>query len=217
MGHAVNIYRYAVKHYAESRNSYLALMLGMFGLPLLLAFMSRSAVEAASMASSVALFAILYVVHLSTRAMRSKRTFVIDNTLPLSTAERYAFIMLNSTVVVALLTCVVYGASLVLSKQLFPPAPEFDFAYRQLVGNGYIIAGLFATQAVLLIVNLTVRMRILMSYVVAIGLVVLGQFVVGHYVPGMLRADFKLWANVVIIVAGWVSGYFILRSREIKM
>ncbi|MBQ8493210.1 MAG: hypothetical protein IJ464_02880 [Alistipes sp.] len=211
------IYRYAVKHYTECRNSYLALLVGMFGLPLLMAFLTRSVVGAAAMASSVALFATLYVLYLSTVRMRSKRTFQIDNTLPISAAERYIFIMLNSIVVVGLFVVVVYGASLVLAEMLFPLPPELDFTYRQFLGNGYIIVGLMATHAVLLIVNLTARERVLISYLAAVGLVVVGQFIVGRYVPEAMRADFKLWANVVIVIVGWVSGYFILRSREIKM
>ncbi len=217
MVHVNNIYRYAVKHYAEHRNKYLALMLGMFGLPLLLSYMSKGVESSGVMATFVLLFALLYVNYLSTYAMRTRRAFVVENTLPITAAERYVFVLANSTVVAVTLFVVSYVPSFLIAEWLFPPAMDVNAIILEAVVDSSYLMGIFALQSVILVASLIMRKRVVLSYCLLAVLVIGCEFVVDAYVPYELRDTFRLWSNVALIVACWVSGYFILRSREIKM
>lgn len=208
---------YFRKHYAERMRNYYALMLGSAGLPLLLAFVSRSSVTAASMAGAVELFVLAYVLYLSTVGMRSKRTMQIDNTMPLTNLERYAFIMINSTVVAMALFMVAYLPAVAIAKWVFPPEPIFDFVFEELFNSKIYYTAMFSTHAVLLVINLTARRRAYLGYVVAAVAIFVIQLVMSRYVPYEMREDARMWGNILLIIGGWGVGYPLLRYREIKM
>jgi len=217
MGHLNSIWRYAVKHYTEHHNKYLALILGMFGLPLLLAYMSKGVETAGVMATFVFLFALLYVNYLSTYAMRTRRTFVVENTLPITAAERYAFVLANSSIAAVTLFVVSYVPSFLIAEWLFPSRMDVNEIILEAIVDSSYFVGLFALQSVILVASLIMRKRVVLSYCLLAVLVIGCEFVVDAYVPYELRDTFRLWSNVALIVVCWVSGYFILRSREIKM
>lgn len=217
MANVRNIYRYAVKHYVEHRNNYLALLLGMFGLPLLLAYMSKGVESAGVMATFVFLLEVLYVTYLSTYAMRTKGKFVLENTLPLTSTERYAFIFINSIVVAPMMFALSYVPSFLIAEWFFPPTYDVNALLVEAVVDVGFIVGLFALQSVILITSLLIRKRVFAGYLVLLALIVVCEFMVDAYVYDDLRDVFRFISNIVLIVTCWVSGYFILRSREIKI
>jgi len=217
MVRAKNICSYAVKHYAEHRNNYLSLLVGMFGLPLLLAYMSKGVEGAGVMATFIFLFAVLYVTYLSTYAMRKKEVFIMENTLPVTSAERYAFILVNSIVVASVMFVLSYVPSFLIAERLFPPTYDVNVLLMEAVLDTGFLVGLFALQSVILITSLLIRKRVLAGYLVLLVLIVVCEFAVDYFINDNIRDTFKLWANVALIIASWVSGYFILRSREIKI
>lgn len=216
-GHIKKIANYALRHYSCNRYIYYALMLGTFGVPLLYGYASHSAVSAAMLAASVALFDLLFVLYLSTFGLRSKPTFVVENTLPISVAERYTFIMLNSTVVAILLFVVCFIPAMAIMKAIFPPVEAEEFMLSELVGDLRLSLGTLATHAILLVVNLTARMRVIMNYLVAIGLIFIGKFLIQTFVPHEYIVEVRTCINVLVIIVGWVLGYFILRYKDIKL
>ena len=216
-GYINNVVRYAIRHYCSNRNSYYAMMLGTFGVPLLFGYASQSAVTAAMLGGAIALFDLLFVLHLSTVGMRSKSSFILENTLPLSVAERYTFIMLNSMVVATLLFALCFIPAVAIMKTLLPPIASEEFLFSDLVGDLRLSVGTLATHAILLVVNLTARMRVVMNYLAALGLMFLGQLLMEYYIAAEHIVEAKMWINAIIAIVGWVSGYFILRYKDIKL
>ena len=209
------ILRLFVKHYVENRNGYLAAMLGSFGLPMLIALLSESSESAISLFLTVAIFDIFYVMYLSTRALRQRHSFVMAGTLPVSVAERYLFIMLNTTVVLALWLAVLYAAVVVIATNLYPPL--FPYVGDLIFKNHYLYIGLLSTHGVALLINLFARRRILWPYLVAAAATMVAQYFISEYSPMGAVEDVKMWVNICVAIVAWTVGYFMLRYRQLKM
>lgn len=209
------------KHYAENMNKYRAMAIGVFGLPLLMTLMSHASESSVSMFSTVAMFSIFYVVHLSIAELRQREKLSLSNTLPVSNAERYAFILLNTTLVLAVWFTVVYGASLWVATTLYPPV--FSQLVELTLGNHYVYVGFVGTHAIALLINLAARRRIILPYLAALVVVVAVQYLISKYVPDgvnmsdALRLDVRMWCNVVAAVVAWPLGYVMLKRRQIKI
>lgn len=209
------VLRLFVKHYAENRNAYLMLVLASFALPVLLTLISKTSETGISMCLTVALFDIFYVMHLSTRELRHRRSFVAANTLPVSAGERYCFILLNTTVVLAVWFVAVYALAVSLCVSIYPPIfPYFD---TLIFKNIYVYVGLLGTQGAALLINLAIRRRVLPPYLAAMVLTMLVQYLISKYVAPADVQDAKMCANLVVVVVAWSAGYFMLRCRQLKM
>lgn len=204
------------KHYAEHRYAYISLMLALFGIPLLYAFMSKNSVTVATLYVTMILVSVAVVLHVSTVGLRARRDFILTNTLPVSTATNYSFILLNSVVVAFALVAVCYFPALAIAKAIYPPMPEFDWAYDVFFGNYRTYLGILATHGVLLVVNLVGKKRIFLTYLVALLLAMAVQFMINEYVAVEWRENVKLVGNILLIFVAWIGGYFILRNYQIK-
>ena len=209
------------KHYAENISKYRAVAIGVFGLPLIMALMSRASESAVSLFSTLAMFCIFYVMYLSVAELRQREKMSISNTLPVSNAERYLFILLNTTLVLVVGFVVVYGASLYLATVIYPPIAPTVFELT--LANHYVYVGFIGTHAIALLTNLVVRRRVILPYLVAMVAVVTVQYLIAKFVPDSngfsdtLRLDVRMWCNVAVALIAWPLGYVILRRRQIKI
>ena len=204
------------KHYVEHKNTYISLMLALFGIPLLYAYLSKSSVTVATLYVTMILVSMAVVLHVSTVGLRARHSFIMANTLPVSTAVNYSFILLNSVIVAFVMVAVCYFPALAISKAIYPPMPEFDWAHDVFFGNGRTYLGVLATHGVLLIVNLVGKTRIFLAYLIALLLAIFVQILMSEYVAVEWRENVKLVGNILLIFVAWIGGYFILRNYQIR-
>lgn len=204
------------KHYVEHKNTYISLMLALFGIPLLYAYLSKNSVTVATLYVTMVLVSMAVVLHVSTVGLRARRDFILTNTLPVSTATNYSFILLNSVVAAFALVAVCYFPALAIAKAIYPPMPEFDWAYDVFFGNYRTYLGILATHGVLLIVNLVGKKRIFLTYLVALLLAMAVQLMINEYIAVEWRENAKLIGNILLIFVAWIGGYFILRNYQIR-
>ena len=210
-----------LKSYTEYRRHYAALVLWSFGFPLLLAFISRAAVTALSVGSTVALAAILFSLYISFKSINDKGSAIVGITLPISLAERYCFILLNTTVVLVVWVAAVYSLSAFIAMQLLPFGGEgyidAEMMMTLIYKNKYLYIGFLGTHAVMLLINVIRRKSVVMPYVVAMVAVAAAQLVIVELSPVDMVQDVKMWCNIALAAVAWPLGYYLLRKREIKM
>lgn len=204
------------KHYIEHKNTYISLVLALFGIPLLFAYLSKSSVTVATLYVTMILVSMAVVLHVSTVGLRARRSFIMANTLPVSTSVNYSFILLNSVIVAFVMVAVCYFPALAISKAFYPPMPEFDWAYDVFFGNIRTYLGVLATHGVLLVVNLLGKKRLFLAYLIALLLAIFVQILMNEYVAVEWRENVKLIGNILLIFVAWIGGYFILRNYQIK-
>ncbi|MBR4951610.1 MAG: hypothetical protein IKY56_01285 [Alistipes sp.] len=204
------------KHYVEHKNTYISLMLAIFGIPLLYVYLSKSSVVVAGLYVTMILVSMAVILHVSTVGFRARHSFVMANTLPISTAVNYAFILLNSVIVAFVLVAVCYFPALAIAKAIYPPMPEFAWTFDVFFNNARTYMGILATHGVLLIVNLVGKKRIFLTYLVALLLAMVVQLLINKYIAVEWRESAKLIGNILLIFVAWIGGYFILRNYQIK-
>lgn len=209
------VLRLFVKHYTENRNKYLMLLLGTFALPVLMTLITKTSETGISMCLTVALFDIFYVAMLSTGDLRRRQSLVVANTLPVSVAERYAFILLNTTVVLAAWFVAVYAAAVSVSISIYKPI--FPYFETLIFKNHYLYIGLLGTQGVALLISLAIRRRVFLPYVLAAIITIFVQYLISKYASPADVQDVKMWVNIAVTAVAWVAGYFMLRYRQLKM
>lgn len=209
------VLRLFVKHYTENQNKYLMLLLGTFALPVLMTLISKTSETGISMCLTVALFDIFYVAMLSTRDLRHRQSLVVANTLPVSVAERYAFILLNTTVVLAAWFAAVYAAAVAVCTSIY--APIFPYMETLIFKNHYLYVGLLGTQGAALLICLAIRRRALYPYAAAAIITIAVQYLISKYAAPADVQDVKMSVNIAVVVVAWIAGYFMLRYRQLKM
>ena len=209
-----NLFR---KHYAENVKFYLLLALQAFGVPLLLATLSRSAVNAVTISMSLLCLVMLLTVHISIKNMRSRYTYAIENTLPVSVGVRYGFIMLNTTVVTLLGFLIFYLPSLALSCWMFPIDESFEWVLQNAFFSNYrALVNIFSIHALILVVNVLVRKRPLLGYALAALFMLAVSALVTSSVPLDKRDAVMMCINFAIIAISWIGCYFLLRKFQYK-
>lgn len=209
-----NLFR---KHYAENLRFYLLLALQVFGVPLVLAILSRSAVNAVTISMSLLCLVMLLTVHISVKNMRSRYTYAIENTLPVSVGVRYGFIMLNSTVVMLLGFSIFYLPSLALSCWMFPIDESFEWVLQNAFFSNYrALVNIFSIHALILVVNVLVRKRPLLGYALAALFMLAVSALVTSSVPLDKRDAVMMCINITIIAISWIGCYFLLRKFQYK-
>jgi hypothetical protein len=218
MGYLNDLFNLFRKHYAENVKFYLLLALQAFGVPLLLATLSRSAVNAATISMSLLCLVILLTVHISVKNMRSRYTYAIENTLPVSVGVRYGFIMLNSTVVTLLGFLALYLPSLALSCWMFPIDECFEWVLENAFFSNYrALINILSIHALILIVNVLVRKRPLLGYALAALFMLAVSALVTSYVSLDMRDAVMMFINITIIAISWIGCYFLLRKFQYKI
>ena len=209
-----NLFR---KHYAENVKFYSLLALQVFGVPLLLATLSRSAVNAVTISMALLCLVMLLTVHISIKNMRSRYTYAIENTLPVTLGVRYGFIILNSTVVTLVGFSIFYLPSLTLSCWMFPIDESFEWVLQNVFFRNFnALVNIFSIHALILVVNVLVRKRPLLGYAIA----ALFMLAVSHYVRVNVamenRDTVMMVVYLVIIATSWIGCYFLLRKFQYK-
>ena len=90
---------YARYHYSVTRQNYIRLIVAIMAFPILFGIMGRSVWTAANIIGAIYCFAGIAVAGACANSMRVKGLRVMDGVLPVSTAERYLFSVLNLSVV----------------------------------------------------------------------------------------------------------------------
>lgn len=217
MGYLNDLFNLFRKHYAENVKFYLLLALQAFGVPLLLATLSRSAVNAATISMSLLCLVMLLTVHISVKNMRSRYTYAIENTLPVSVGVRYGFIMLNSTVVTLLGFSIFYLPSLALSCWMFPIDESFEWVLQNAYFSNYrALINILSIHALILVVNVLVRKRPLLGYALAALFMLAVSALVTSSVPLDKRDAVMMCINITIIAISWIGCYFLLRKFQYK-
>ena len=209
-----NVIKLFVKHYVERRNVYLGLVLAIFGLPLLVAVLTKSSLELLAMFPTLFTVSLAVVLYVSTIDLRSRMTYVLANALPVSYGERYGFLLFNSTVVWFVGCMFLYLSSLFIATMIYPINDEFRWVVEVVFRDPQTYRTLFGMQAVLFIVNVATRRRLALNYLLALVGAVVVQFLIVEYVQPENHNDFKMWLNVVFAIVAWVSGYFILKAKQ---
>ena len=208
-----NLFR---KHYVEHTKFYSLLALQIFAVPLLLAILSRSAVNAVTISMALVSLTMLLVVHISVKGMRGRYTF-LDNTLPVSLGVRYGFIMLNSTVVALVGFLVFYLPSLWLSCRLFPINEDFEWVLNSaFFNNRAAFINILDIHALILIVNILVRKRPFVGYALAALAMMAVSYLVRKYIELEYRDMVMMVVYIVTIAVSWIGCYFLLRKFQYK-
>lgn len=212
-----NVFRLFTKHYVENWSKYLGAALVVFAVPLLFAYLSDNAVMSITMGLVIWVACMAYVLHVSWHELRSRYTYIMSSVLPVSAAERYGFIVLNSTVVLAIWYLIIHFITVKLSMALFPIDEDFMWAIEDnFLTNSNSIVGLIGTHAVLLVVNLNYSKRLIVNYFYALLAIMAYQWMLSTYVDVADRECFKLWSNIVVALVSWTAGYFLVRKYQYK-
>ena len=216
-GYIINLFNLFRRHYVEHIRFYSLLALQIFAVPLLLAILSQSAVNAATISMALVSLTMLLVVHISVKGLRSRYTFVVENTLPVSTGVRYGFILINSTVVALLGFVVLYFPSLLLSCWMFPIDGGFEWVLDCVFLYNYqAFINILGIHALILIVNILVRKRPIVGYALAALSMMAVSFYVRKYAALEYRDAVMMIVNIVIIATSWIGSYFLLRKFQYK-
>ena len=213
-----NVFRLFLKHYVENWPKYLGAALLAFVMPVTFACITDDATTAVTVGSRLMVVYMAYVLYLSIKELRGRYTYIMASTLPVTSAERYGFILLNSTVVLVAWYAVCLLTSVKLSIALFYVAEDFAWVLERehLLMNFNYIVGVVGTHAGLLIVNLVSAKRLATNYFIALVAVVAYQWMLSKYVDVVDRECFKMWTNIVVTLVSWTMGYFLVRKYQYK-
>lgn len=213
-----NVFRLFRKHYVENWPKYLGAALLAFVMPLAFAYIFDDATAAITASSRLITVYIAYVIYISIRELRNRYTYILATTLPVTAAERYGFIMLNSTVVLYAWYLVCHIATVELSLALFTVDEEFVWALNEehlLASFSYIMV-LICDHAVLLAVHLVPTKRLIINYFAALLAVVAYEWIVSKFVDVADRESFRLWLNIIITIVSWTWCYTLVRKYQYK-
>lgn len=205
------------RHYVCMRYNYITMCLIIIGFPIFISILSGSAEPAITSFNSLTVFAFVDSFYVTMLSVRDERRYIVESTLPLSHLERYLFILLNTTIVLAVIFALCYVLALLISTSIYPLDMEFGWVVGDTFCMPEAYLGLLSTHAWILLANLTARKRVLYNYIAMLAIIAVGQFIISRYVPEVYRADVRVWTNILVTLVAWISGYFILRRREIKM
>ena len=202
------------KHYAENWLKYLGVLLATFAVPLLFAYLSDEAYVVVALGAFVWRLALVYVVYLTTKELRSRYKHIMATTLPVSAAERYGFIMANTIVVSLVIYFVCYLFSIHIAKQMLPISEETAWMLNGGIWftNLASIVGVFNTQAIMLAINLVPSRRLVVNYLVAFALFLAYHFLFLESLDVTIRGGFTFWTNIVVTLLLWVGCYMLVRK-----
>lgn len=202
------------KHYAENWLKYLGVLLVTFAVPLLFAYLSDEAYVVVALGAFVWRLALVYVVYLTTKELRSRYKHIMATTLPVSVAERYGFIMVNTIAVSLVIYFVCYLLSIHIAKQMLPISEETAWMLNGGIWftNLASIVGVFNTQAIILAINLVPSRRLVVNYLVAFALFLAYHFLFLESLDVAIRGGFTFWTNIVVTLLLWVGCYMLVRK-----
>ena len=202
------------KHYAENWLKYLGVLLATFAVSLLFAYLSDEAYVVVALGAFVWRLALVYVVYLTTKELRSRYKHIMATTLPVSAAERYGFIMVNTIVVSLVIYFVCYLFSIHIAKQMLPISEESAWMLNGGIWftNLASIVGVFNTQAIMLAINLVPSRRLVVNYLVAFALFLAYHFLFLESLDVAIRGGFTFWTNIVVTLLLWVGCYMLVRK-----
>ena len=181
---------------------------------LLFAYLSDVAYVVVALGAFVWRLALVYVVYLTTKELRSRYKHIMATTLPVSAAERYGFIMANTIVVSLVIYFVCYLFSIHIAKQMLQISEETVWMLNGGIWftNLASIVGVFNTQAIMLAINLVPSRCLVVNYLVAFALFLAYHFLFLESLDVAIRGGFTFWTNIVVTLLLWVGCYMLVRK-----
>lgn len=197
-------------------------------IPSLFAAMSSNMDSALTMAVLMYIVGAFAIAPATMNEGRESGTRILINTLPVSTAERMTFIVLNTSVIYSLLAAVCGSigiAAVSVLPFIYGDLNEcLDFLWRELYGRWelQVLVWIIASGGV--VINALARKHLIYSYIAAFVIFIL--FVCGlnkavgeidlriewrDYYEGVAKA---IYCSIPVIL--YAAAYFILRRRQIK-
>lgn len=222
------VLRLAVKHYTEHRSAYMLLYGMMIFVPLLFAMLARSASVAASMSMAVCLCGAFVVPFVTMKELRASDTKIMANTLPVSAAERMAFVALNTSIVYTLLETLCAGIAVAAAAcvdsrgELISDLSHLWHTYN---GHWEIMILVWIVSSSNVVVNTLARKRIVAAYVCAFVAVMLAIWGLERMAEAgmMIRIEWSerldtIAKTIYCITPAVLYGisYLLLRRRQVK-
>lgn len=220
------VVRLAAKHYVDHLRRYAVLYSMMAFIPMLFAILSSDIDAASGMSILMFIVGAFAVVPLTMNELRRSGIKIVVNTLPVSTAERMTFIVLNTSVIYSIMAalCAVLGTALV------SPLVEGDLhaALAEMCDDCYcrweihVMIWIISSGGV--VVNAFARKRLIESYLFAfIAMTLLlwafSRTVIYIGVDIEWHDSYEWIAKSVycsIPVVLYAAAFFIMRRRQIK-
>lgn len=222
------VLRLAVKHYTEHRSAYMLLYGMMIFVPLLFAMLARNASVAASMSMAVYLCGAFVVPFVTMKELRAGDTKIMANTLPVSAAERMAFVALNTSIVYTLLETLCAGIAVAAAAcvdsrgELMTDLSHLWHTYN---GHWEIMILVWIVSSSNVVVNTLARKRIVAAYVCAFVAVMLAIWGLERMAEAgmMIRIEWSerldtIAKTIYCITPAVLYGisYLLLRRRQVK-
>lgn len=225
--------QYARYHYISQSKNYLSLWFTMFGMPALIAILSRDLNTVSGVAMAIYLFGGIGFAVRTTFSMRERASKIREMTLPVSAEERMTFMFFNLTVVFPLATLVASLLALVVASP-FCPAYEIGAEFSGMMNDGFLEWPVYVVVQIItassLLINLLARRNLFVAYLGAfLGVVtffaVVGRFIVFQinrwaeeavfmniYVPEPM--GIALFCSIPVVI--YALCYWALRRRQVK-
>lgn len=235
--------QYARYHYSVTRFHYLSFILAVIALPSLFGILSHNLHTAVSMLVAIYVFGGIAVAVSTTRTMRGRGTKIMDGVLPVSTAERQVFNVVNLAVaypaVFALASALILGvvAPFQLSSLFFENL-DFCSAYALLADEALLYWPVYVFVQIVcstsLLINICARRSLILTYLMlfigfvlfmvlfALGMEWLSDNVAFNFSFNPDEATKSVVENIVKAiyamtpVAIYTLGYVALRKRQVK-
>lgn len=204
-----------VKHYAENFRKYWFIYGATIAAPILCGVLKNRGDASYAMIVLMLLIGVFAVMHISMNDLRSRRSAIISNTLPVSVVERYAFIFLNTTVVYLVCFTPMAYVSKVIVDSMYPHIIDFSDMY---FSNDKIWVSLLGMHATAMIVNAVARRSLIAVYAAAFIISMAKQYLTEDISnDNMIRFDdLKLYINMVMAPLLWALSFVMLKRKQIN-
>ena len=231
--------QYARYHYSVTRFNYIRLMLAVLACPLLFGIMNKDIQMSTSILIAIYLFAGISVAVACTHSMRGKGTKIMDGILPVSTAERHIFNMVNLCIVYPAVFALLSALSLAIVS-LFNESPTtYSQCMEQLIDEALLLWPVYVLVQIIcsssLLINLLARRSLIIAYVIALIVTITLLWSIGKigmecfiYVNGQTSS--VVFGDGGLKIAGWIFkslyiatpivlyalSYVALRKRQVR-
>lgn len=204
-----------VKHYTENVRKYVFMYGATIAVPILFGILTRRGDVSYAMIVSMLILCMFVVMHISMNGLRDKRSAVISNMLPVTVAERYAFIFLNTTVVFMTCFTLLGYVTKVVVDAMYTHMIDFEDMF---FSSNEIWITLLGVHATAMIINAVARRSLIAVYAAAFVISVVTQYSVAHISDGnvILFHDLKLYINMVMVPLFWAVSFVLLKRKQIN-
>lgn len=224
----VRVVRLMTKHYVDHSRRYAMFCGMMIFVPVLFAILSSDIDSTVDMGTLMFIVGAFAIAPVTMNELRSTGTKILVNTLPVSTAERMTFIILNTSVIYSLLAALCGVAGMAISATL--PFIEGDvregFAglWSDIYGEWALHGFIWIISSGSVLINAFARKRLIESYLITFFVLLLATWTLTKVV---IHADLHIeWHDsfewiirtiyCLIPVVLYAAAGVVLRRRQIK-